>query len=93
MPLEIRIPAAITADRREEKIALNITLVNGDGRVFVGGNVTFVQDDDDDLIGVSQYGVGVLLDTDGDALPARTGREAVFLTPSESAYGTIALEG
>jgi len=93
LPLEIRIPAAITHDRREERIALNITLSNGDGRIFVGGNITFVEDDDDDLIGMSQYGVGVLLDTDGDTLPARTGREAVFLTPSENAYGVVALEG
>ena len=93
VPLDMRIPAQLTLNRREERISLNVTLDNGDGRVLIAGNLTLVEDDDDDLVGVSQYGVGVFLDRDGDDLPDSTGREVALLVPESVIYGVIALEG
>lgn len=93
LPIELRIPRRAGTDGREERISINITLSDGDGRVVIGGNLTLVEDEDEDLVGVSQYGVGILLDRDGDDLPPATGREAKLLVPASTAYGIVALEG
>ncbi len=93
LPIELRVPRRAGTDGREERIGINLTLSDGDGRVIVSGNLTFVEDEDDDLVGVSQYGVGILLDRDGDDLPPATGREAKLLVPASTTYGIVALEG
>jgi hypothetical protein len=93
LPVEIIIPAALTADRKQQKIS--VRLVYDDGwRAVAAGNLTFVEDErTDDTYAVTPYGAIIHVEREDDALPLNVGDDLVVLIPDEPAYGTVVLEG